>query len=169
MAKMVIGSGLDSYIKTLEELDIKTDALLGKAVYDGAKIVADQVRSNIKALPVSNSKKRGSVANQIDSITTAQKDGLLQGFGISKLKTQDGLVNVKLGFDGYNSQVSSTAKKSGAKNSHQPNIVIARSVETGTYFRKKHPFIAPAVRATKAAAEKAMADKLDQEIAKVMK
>ena len=169
MAKMVIGRGLDNYIKTLEELDIKTDTLLGKAIYDGAKIVADKVRSNIQSLPVSNSKRRGSVANQIDSITTAQKEGLLQGFGISKLRSDNGVVNVKLGFEGYNSQVSSTAKKNGAKNVHQPNAVIARSVENGTYFRKKHPFVAPAVRATKAAAERAMADRFDQEIAKTIK
>ena len=93
MAKMGIGRGLDNYIKTLEELDIKTDTLLGKAIYDGAKIVADKVRSNIQSLPVSNSKRRGSVANQIDSITTAQKEGLLQGFGISKLRSDNGVVN----------------------------------------------------------------------------
>ena len=33
----------------------------------------------------------------------AQRDGLVENFGISSMKDVGGYINVKLGFDGYNS------------------------------------------------------------------
>lgn len=168
MAKFVIGNGLNEYSSKLEKLNADTEKVLGKAIYKGAGIVADEIKKNIKAIPVSNSSKRGTPSDPIDTITSAQRTGLIDGFGISKARTDNGYVNVKLGFDGYNTQVSDTAKKAKYTNSRQANSMIARSVENGTSFRKKHPFIAPAIRATKDKAEKAMAEELDKEIAKRM-
>lgn len=169
MAKMQVGSGLDQYIAELNRLAINTKEVLGRSIYVGADIVADQIRANIEKLQVSNSPKRGTPSDPIDTITTAQKTGLLQGFGISGLANTDGITNVKIGFDGYNSQVASTSVKRKWKEKRQANIMIARAVEGGTSFRRKHPFVAPAVRATKKKAEDAMGEQLDKEIEKAMK
>lgn len=169
MAKMQVGSGLDQYIAELNKLAINTSEVLGRSIYVGTDIVADEVRKNIEKITVSNSPKRGTQSDPIDTITSAQKTGLLQGFGISGLATTDGITNVKLGFDGYNSQVATTSVKAKWTDKRQANIMIARAVEGGTSFRRKHPFVAPAVRATKKKAEAAMAEQLDKEIEKAMK
>lgn len=169
MAKMVIGEGLDNYSKKLNDLKLNTKETLGRAIYAGAKIVADQVKENIESIPVSNSSKRGTATDPIDTITSAQKAGLREGFGISDMRADGDYLNVKLGFDGYNSQVSDVSKKNKWSSSKQANAMIARAVEGGTSFRRKHPFVAPAVRATKTKAEEKMAEVLDEEIAKKMR
>lgn len=169
MAKLAVGNGLDKYIEELNKLAINTSQVLGKSIYVGAGIVADEVRLNIEELPVSNSSRRGTQSDPIDTITSAQKTGLLQGFGISGMATRDGITNVKLGFEGYNSQVATTSVKAKWTDKRQANIMIARSVEGGTSFRRKHPFVAPAVRATRKKAEAAMAEQLDKEIEAAMK
>ena len=169
MAKLAVGNGLDNYIDELNKLAINTSEVLGKSIYVGADIVADEVRKNIEKIPVSNSPRRGTQSDPIDTITSAQKTGLLQGFGISGMATRDGITNVKLGFEGYNSQVATTSVKAKWTDKRQANIMIARSVEGGTSFRKKHPFVAPAVRATRKKAEAAMAEQLDKEIKAAMK
>lgn len=169
MAKLAVGNGLDKYIEELNKLAKNTSEVLGKSIYVGAGIVADEVRKNIEKIPVSNSSRRGTQSDPIDTITSAQKTGLLQGFGISGMATRDGITNVKLGFEGYNSQVATTSVKAKWTDKRQANIMIARSVEGGTSFRKKHPFVAPAVRATRKKAEAAMAEQLDKEIKAAMK
>lgn len=169
MAKLAVGNGLDKYIEELNKLAKNTSEVLGKSIYVGAGIVADEVRKNIEKIPVSNSPRRGTQSDPIDTITSAQKTGLLQGFGISGMATRDGITNVKLGFEGYNSQVATTSVKAKWTDKRQANIMIARSVEGGTSFRKKHPFVAPAVRATRKKAEAAMAEQLDKEIEAAMK
>lgn len=168
MAKLTIGKGMEKYISQLEKLNLNTIEVLGRAIYPAAGLVADAVKANIEQIPVSNSSKRGTPADPIETITSSQKQGLRDGFGISKIRNDGGLYNVKLGFEGYNSTVSTTAKKSGWTHTRQANQMIARAVENGTSFRKKHPFVAPAIRATKEQAEKMMADALDEEIAKAM-
>ena len=72
-----------------------------------------------------------------------EKQGLLEGFGISPMENENGYYNVKLGFDGYNS-VKTHKYKQG-----QPNVLIARITESGSSYRAKTPFIRPAVNSTK--------------------
>ena len=85
------------------------------------------------------------------------------GFGISHIQDDDGFVNVKLGFDGYNG----TRTKNYPKG--QPNVLIARAVNSGTTFRKKTRFVDKAVSSSRKAAEKAMDETCNREIEKIMK
>lgn len=175
MARWIRGKGLDDYIFRLTELDADTAHIIGRAIYPAARIVADAIAANIEKIPVSNSSRRGTPENPISTITSAQKQGLRDGFGISSMQKNNGMYDVKLGFDGYNTQISTSSKNAfktkGWKlsNMHQANQMIARAVEGGTSFRRKTPFIAPAIRATQARAQQAMAETLDQEIKKIMK
>lgn len=155
-------SGIDNYIKQLNKLQQSTkDGIVGKTVYAGAEVVADSVRRAIQALPVGSG--RTEDGGLIDTVTLPQKAGLLDGFGISRLKDDDGFVNVKLGFDGYNS--TKTEKYPNG----QPNVLIARSVNSGTTFRKKTKFVDKAVNSAKRAAETAMDAACNREIEKIMK
>ena len=149
MAKFQVGKGIDEYISQLQNLEFHSDELIGRAIYKGADIVADAIKANIQSLPSS-------------ACTDVEKAGLLNGFGIARMQDEGGYFNVKAGFDGYNDDV--TKKWPHGK----PNSMIARSIEGGTSWKAKHPFIAPAVRSSKDAAEKAMAEEIDKGINETM-
>ena len=152
--------GLDKYVAQLERLGKKTDTVIGEAVYEMAKVVADEVRVRIETLP-SVPDSEGLAAYQEKRkipITKAQKWGLAHSFGVASIRNDGGFIHVKLGFDGYN-EVKTKRYTRG-----QPNALIARSIESGSSVRDKHPFIRPAVAATRKTAIAAAEVKLDEKI-----
>ena len=78
------------------------------------------------------------------------------------MKDDAGYLNVKIGFDGYN------AMRTEKYPQGQPNQLVARGVESGTSWKQKHPFVRPAINASRKRAEAKMAEVLDKEIEKVM-
>ena len=162
MAKWIVGNGLNSYIEYLQKINAVTDEAIGEAVYEMAKVVADKVRSSIQALPtVSNEANIATYKKGYSRLSDKEKQGLLDGFGISPLQEDSGFVNVKLGFDGYNS-VKTKKYPQG-----QPNALIARVTESGSSYREKTPFMRPAVNASKKPAEAAGRAKFDERIAAI--
>ena len=162
MAKWIVGKGLNSYIDYLQKINAVTDEVIGEVVYEMAKVVADKVRSSIQALPtVSNEANIATYKKGYSRLSDKEKQGLLDGFGISPLQEDSGFVNVKLGFDGYNS-VKTKKYPQG-----QPNALIARVTESGSSYREKTPFMRPAVNASKKQAEAAGRAKFDERIAAI--
>ena len=159
MAKMKI-KGLREYENRLLKLENLTREILGEAIYEGAGLVADAVKSSIESIPIDERYVTGGAT--LYGITPEQKAGLRDGFGIARMRDDNGFLNVKLGFDGYNSQV--TTKYPGG----QPNSLIARSVNAGTSFRQRIPFIDNAVNQTKGAAEQKMTETAEKAIGKAM-
>lgn len=155
MAKFKIGDGIDNYIDNIENLMNATDEMIGRSIYQGAKIVTDRIRTAIENVPIDNRiVKEGDTP--LKGLATLQKKGLLDGLGISRKQTEGDYVNVKVGFDGYNGIITKRWTQG------QPNSMVARSMESGTSFRAKNPVISKATRASKAEAEKAMADEFDR-------
>ena len=162
MAKWIVGKGLDSYISYLQKIDLVTDEAIGEAVYEMAKVVADSVRSGIQALPtVSNAANIATYKKGYSRLSDEEKQGLLDGFGVSPMQDDGGYINVKLGFDGYNGVKTKKYPKG------QPNALIARVTESGSSYREKTPFIRPAVSASKKQAEQAGQMKIDEKIAAI--
>lgn len=159
MAKMTIGKGMDEYLAKLGNLEFAAPGLVGQAIYAGAKVVADQVRAEIEALPTAESKR---VATPRDP-TQVEKDGLLDGLGVAKKKNDSGYINVKIGMDGYNTD--KTKKYPQGK----PNAMIARSIESGSTVMKRNAFISRAVNKTKKEAEAAMQKVFEEGIEKIVK
>lgn len=161
MATFKVGNGISQYIANLENLSIASDEMIERSVYEGAGIVTDAVRKNIQSLPV----RRGgyfATGQMANGITSAQKAGLLDGLGIAPFRNENGYIHVKVGMDGYNATKTKKYPKG------QPNSVVARSIESGTSWLRKHPFIEPAVRSTRASAEAAMAKAFDEQCEKFM-
>lgn len=150
---------MDNYLKMLEKLT-DTREYIGEAVYKGAGVVADAVRAQIQTLPVAQ--KFADDGKKIATITSVQKKGLLDGFGISPMREENGYIHVKLGFAGYNGQ-KTTQYPNGV-----PNSVIARSVVSGTSFRQKNDFVGKAVRANKAKAQREMEEAFDEALKKLL-
>ena len=158
--KWTVGKGIDEYIAQLQRLEGYSDRVVGRSIYEGAKIVADEVRKGIDSLPIREEYIKDQATR---GVTKTQKKGLQDGFGISTKKTDGTFVNVKLGFDGYNDTHTKKYPKG------QPNAMVARFVESGNSYHIKTPFIGPAVNRSKSRAEDKMKLVVDQEIQAIMK
>lgn len=161
MAKWIIGSGLDDYLAQLQELEENTEDIIKKGIYEGAAVVASEIRSATKSVPVDSG--MGTPNDKLNGVNRVQKAGLLDGLGIAPMKEEGLGWNTKIGFDGYNSM------RTKKYPSGQPNALIARSVESGTSFRAPHPFVGPASRKAKSKAEKAMEAAIDTAIQAIVK
>lgn len=154
--------GLDKYVAQLERLGKKTDTVISEAVYEMAKVVADEVKANLIALPsvpdTEGLKAFASEPQQKIPITKAQKWGLVHSFGIASLRNEGGFIHVKIGFDGYN-EVKTKTFPNG-----QPNALIARSIESGSSTREKTPFLRLALAASRKKGIEAARVKFDEAI-----
>lgn len=157
MAKLMVGSGLDAYIATLEQLaGPALDADMKRAIYEGAGVMMDAVKAEVNALPVYSGYKRGTPESKIEGVSAAQKKGLMNGLGISRMRYDGDFLNAKIGADGYNG-IKTKRWPQG-----QPNAMVVRSLEAGTSFLKRSPIITRAVRKARAKTEKTIADAYDK-------
>lgn len=168
----IIFPELDKYVEQLHTLSGESLTLVEKAIAKGAKPVADACKQNLmnlktgsneKAMSQWRKKQKNKDADTKATLTEEQREGLIESMGLAPMRDDRGYVNTKLGFDGYNSIKTRRWPKG------QPNVLIARVLESGSSAMEKQPFIRPAVTAKKNEAEKAMKNYLDQEIAKLMR
>lgn len=150
--------GFKKYEEQLENLSRTISEIEGHAIYEGAGLVADAVREGIDSIETGGDslweKKRRE----------KQKQGLKEGFGIAPLRDDNGFLNVKLGFNGYNSGVTTKKFPNG-----QPNVMVARVFNSGTSHNKKQPFFDKAVRKMRKPAQEKMKEVFEKEIDEIMK
>lgn len=154
--------GIEGLQEKIYALSEKTHDIVGSSLYGGMKIIADEIRREIDALPVIYNEE-GWEEEKVNGITIRQKKGLQDGFGVAQLRNDNGFENVQAGFEGYNSIVTKKYPKG------QPNALIARSVESGTSFRQKNPFFSRAVKKTRKQAIEKMKEIVEEEIKKANK
>lgn len=154
--------GLTDLIAALDKLETDTIEVLKGALYEGADVMADTVKAELRALPVDE--KWGTPERPTYGVRQKQKNGLIENFGISPMQVKAGsIVDVVLGFDGYN-DIKTKKYPQG-----QPNQLIARSIESGTSFSRKIPFAARAKRKGSALAETAMKKYIEDKINEITK
>ena len=156
-------SKLRDYELMLGKIGDASKDICGAAIYEGAKIIADEVKANLESLKTVSD----AVAIQAEKkeeatyLTIRAKKGLIKSFGVTPMSQDDsGIYNVKLGFDGYNDVKTKKWPKG------QPNQLIARACESGSSAMIKQPFFREAVQKTKKKAESRMAEVLDEKIKK---
>lgn len=158
MAKIVL-KGFEDYIRKLDNLESYVDEYVGRAIYGGARIMANAVKHNLYSLPVDNRKKTTTRT----SINYIQKMGLIESFGIAPLRQDGDFLNVKLGFDGYNDFITYNFPTG------QPNVMIARSLESGTSFMPKNPIISKTIKQFRNACIEEMQNELNKHYERVMR
>lgn len=157
MAKLTVGNGLSEYIAELQRLQ-NIDDYIEPVIYEGVSVVNKATVQALKDLPTDDTKGRVDRRSGIRSI---EKAGLLKAYGISEIQNDNGYINRKIGFaNGYIENEATGYKK--------PVVLVARSIISGTSFMPKNDFMTKASRASKSAAEQAMAKKLDEEINKII-
>lgn len=148
--------GIDDYAKALGKLWKESEEIITQAVYEGAGVVADEIKAGLKKLPIDN--RKGTSDDKLRGVTKKQKSDLIDAFGVAPIENDGDTINTRLGFDGYGSTPTNKYPRG------VPNAMLMRSVESGNSFRKKTPVVRPAVNRARKMAEQKMAKTLEKEI-----
>ena len=152
--------GVDKLIDQYKKLEGDSEKMIGKAIYNGAGVVMKACVAAVEGISTDN--RFGTPENQTSGPSSIQKIGLQKAIGISKMRDDNGFRNVKIGFDGYNS-VKTKRWPQG-----QPNMMVARAVESGTSWMQKQPFMRKAEQSSRSACEKVMSETVDAEIKRII-
>ena len=133
-ARMSFSAG-DDFALALSHLATGSEEIAKKAIYEGANVIADKIKSNL------------------DGVLSPEATGeLFTSFGVTPIeKDADGNWNAKMGFDGYGTDGVA-------------NQLKARVLESGSSKQQKTPFVRPAVNATKKQAVEKMGQVINEEI-----
>lgn len=163
MAKIEF-KGIDEYAKVLAALGNESEEIVKSAVYKGAAIVADEIKSGINSIPIQEGNNGlppvGTPENKLYGISRKQKGDLMDSFGLAPMENDGDYIQTKAGVDGYGS--IPTKKYPGGV----PNVMLMRSIESGTSFRDKHPVFRQATNRARKRAEEAMKSEIDNQMQK---
>lgn len=137
-------SGLDEYIRKLENLTTHSRGICKMAVWEGGKVVGDAIKADLENIPVQDEYVREGEMRT--GIRSEEKEEIIAAFGLSKMRTGSS-VSTKAGFN------------AGTK---------IRAVESGTTYMHKHPVVRKAINRARPAAEEAIKAKLEEETNKLM-
>ncbi|MEL7661534.1 HK97-gp10 family putative phage morphogenesis protein [Acetobacterium wieringae] len=116
----------------LSKYETDMDFVAKEAIFEGAKIAADQVSANL------------------DGVLSGDSTGqMAESFGITPILKSGGEWSAHVGFDGYDDQGVA-------------NQLKARGIESGTEFRPKKPFVRPAINQTKKQIQKKMQEVIEE-------
>ena len=137
LARITFMAG-EEFALAISRLATQSEEIAKKAIYEGAHIIADKIKSNLEGV--------------LSSEATGE---LVASFGVTPIeRDKNGDWNAKIGFDGYD--------KDGVANQ-----LKARVLESGSSKQKKRPFVRPAVNATKKQVVEKMGQVIDEEIKKL--
>jgi HK97 gp10 family phage protein len=129
----------DDFEMMLGNLGDQSGAIAKKAVYAGAKIVADRMKVNLQKI-----------------LSPAATGKLVDALGITPIKQKNGEWSAKVGFDGYD-------------NNGVAFQLIARALESGTSTRPAKPFARPTLNQTRKQVVAEMNRVINEEIQKIIK
>ena len=159
MPKLKIMGDLVAFANQIERLGGPgLDKCTKPALWEGARIIADEIESRIQALPGDTfGLIRGTTSvkggrEPYAGVTDEERKDLSESLGVSVHRREDDGWSVAIGFQGYARTQRPTKKYPNGI----PNQMIARSIESGSSVRRKTPFVRPAVSAKKAEAEQAI-------------
>ncbi len=167
-------SGADELLRKMDKLPDKAAKIAAEALYEGADVMADAVSRAVQGIATEefhyarggetrlpSPEEKAIVMSQRRGISKFKNNGTvistkvgISSDGYSKIKWNHAKSGVrtkyKVGYGGKATQSQSQeGKSSGA--SAKPVAVIINSIEHGTSFMKKQPFMRKAVQQTKGA------------------
>ncbi|WP_070372554.1 HK97-gp10 family putative phage morphogenesis protein [Acetobacterium wieringae] len=134
MASFMAG---DDFMLKLSRLETDMEMIAKKAIYAGAKVVADAMKINLKGV-----------------LSDEATGELVEAMGITPIKLLGGQWTAKIGFDGYDA--NGVAYQ-----------LIARILESGTSTRKKKPFMRKTMNQVKKQVAEVMTQVIDEEMKKI--
>lgn len=130
-------------------------------VYDGARVMADEIRRETGALP-GDKERFLRPGEKYAVITNRDKRDLEKHLGITRITNTSAGTRAVIGFAGYGSRKTHKYKKG------LPMALLARSLMKGTSVREKSAFINRAVSKAGDKAQDAMIATAEKAIAKIV-
>ena len=155
MATKLTVKGLTEYISKIQELGDKSKEMAKRSLYEGAGVMADAIKSSIGTIPTRSGESNPKAPSMQSGITPTQKQGLVDGFGITRMRETSYGVNVKIGFGGKNADGRSNAS-------------VADAAESGRSWIQPTHFFSSAVNASRGAAESAMEKEFTEQVRQIM-
>lgn len=146
--------GLDDLITLCEITFRQTKNIVGKSIYPGAAIMLQEAEQATANIITDSSHTKGMRKGPSEK----QKQGLIESLGVAPIRKDDWGYNVKIGYDGYNGLPSKRSAKG------QANILIARSVESGTSFMYPQHFMQRATERARQRVEEAIEKQFYEEL-----
>ena len=161
-------TGLDDVIKMMENVGVNSERMAAQSLYSGAGLVAERLKQAILQLPADDNEEHRH-SGGIKVISAEDREDLANGVGIAAFENKNGVVNTAVSIEGY------TRRKepdNGPGRRSYPNGVplpmIARSIESGSSVRQKHPFVRQATHAMKQAVLTTMRNAAEAELQKII-
>lgn len=124
----------DAFLQRLSRMERAAPETAKRALYQGAKVVADAMRRAVEELP-EDKHGFGSERHKLTGPRDWEKRDLEESLGVTPIREENGTYHVKIGFDGYGSRPTRKYPKG------VPNQMVARAIESGSSFRSKIPFV----------------------------
>lgn len=159
MAKLV-SVGFDDLIKEFNVIADHSGDIAAKMLYTGSGEMADSIKNSIEGLKTEEQRKHVTSA-----VTPDEQDALAKGLSIKKFnrdKSRD-YIQTSISFKGY------TDKKTKAYPTGIPVILLARSIQSGTSFRKPNRYFTNTVNRNKKKVEETMKNVAESELRKLVK
>ena len=151
-------TGMGELIKKVEQLGVKAPDAASKALYEGARVVADAVSSAVQGIATEPFKY--AAGGRTRKPSPEEKRVVQEApHGVAKFQRKITSINTSVGLQnaGYGEMNGKTV----------PIPKIANAINSGTSFMKKQPFMRKAFSTSKKAAEAAIESKLREELDKL--
>lgn len=147
----------------LDKLGAQAGRIARGAVYDGARVAADELRRQVLRLPQEHQRflREGE---KLRSLSPTNRESLSAGMGIARFRGTGYSVETAIGFTGYGPM--STATKTYPRGT--PNALIARSVEKGSVVRERSAFASAAAAQAAPHASAAMRRRIAKEVRRLV-
>ena len=133
----------------LDSLGVMWEPVAKQGLYEGAAVMKDALLREVESLPTtSRDKFVPTVGLPLSALRPKEKQGLIDGLGISKMRRDKDGISVSIAFDGYNEL-------------GKPNSLVARSLNKGTSVQKPNRFIRRTFKANENKRVKAIIDKIN--------
>ena len=156
MAATMKSDGLEELSKKLEQFQEKAGGIAAKALYEGAGVMAQAMDSESESIRTAPFKWANAKKGETRLPSPEEKAVIVRGAGIAKFEKNGSSVNTSVGFrgSGYGMLVGHRV----------PVALIANSINSGTSFMPKQPFVRKAVSKGTPSAMAAMMASIDQSI-----
>lgn len=163
MARMT-SRGLKPLNETLAGLAGAGYGVAKMAVYDGARVITDEVRESVKRLKVTEPGRPNDTNKIYGVMTDLERNDLEEGLGIARIQYDLGKSKVRtvIGFAGYGRRKTRRYRRG------LPNALLARSIAKPSKLREQDKFTENAMKHGRKRAVAAMVATGEKAIAKII-
>lgn len=146
--------GADEALEMFDKMIMEQDNILTETMKAGGGKAADYMRSEINALKTTDEKGKPKTRYAYPH----EKEALQKSMGYTPVRRDGEIYDIKVGFDGYSD------RKTKSHPTGVPNQLIANSINAGTSFMQRQPFINRTKNKGKTSIEEAMKEEFDKQV-----